>query len=74
MNHHKMMQMAMVDLLVFVVLLLLILFVRKLDFSSVDKNNKIISFVLASQQYTLAVIRPDAYADGKVEEIVDKVN
>lgn len=29
--------------------------------------------LLASHQYTLAVIRPDANADGKVDEIVDKV-
>jgi nucleoside diphosphate kinase len=29
---------------------------------------------LASHQYTLAVIRPDAYADGKTGEIIDKVS
>jgi len=32
------------------------------------------STFIASQQYTLEVIRPDAYADGKANEIVDKVN
>lgn len=29
---------------------------------------------LASQQYTLAVIRPNAHADAKTIEIVEKVN
>ncbi|CAF0900822.1 unnamed protein product [Rotaria sordida] len=28
---------------------------------------------ITSQQYTLAVIRPDAYADGKVDEIVETI-
>lgn len=31
-------------------------------------------FFLASQQYTVAIIRPDVHADGKTSEIIEKVN
>ncbi len=33
-----------------------------------------LSLSLASQQYTLAIIRPNAHADAKTVEISDKVN
>lgn len=31
------------------------------------------STLIVSQQFTLAVIRPDAYAEGKVNEVIDAV-
>ena len=36
-------------------------------------QSKLVS-ILASQQYTIAVIRPDAHGDEKVNEIVDQVS
>ena len=48
------------------------LFVSR-SFSLVEISKTTFSVLVASQQYTLAVIRPDVYADGKVDEIVEKV-
>ncbi|CAF2054815.1 unnamed protein product [Rotaria magnacalcarata] len=43
------------------------------DAAANRQRSSSVAHAIASQQYTLAVIRPDAYADGKVEEIVDQI-
>ncbi|CAF2556903.1 unnamed protein product [Rotaria sp. Silwood2] len=43
------------------------------DTRTIRNRSSSVVNAITSQQYTLGVIRPDAYADGKVDEIVDKI-